>query len=107
MSTTSRFLAACHDLDREAERSLRLPEEYRGVLCDPQRVGAERAHGRALEAAQPLAEALEAGEGPLLHGFVEALVFREALAQSHRLAQGIEGIELVADHARHLAMKTV
>ena len=40
----ARLLASRHDLDREAERRLRLLEERRGVLRHAQRVGADRAH---------------------------------------------------------------
>src|SRR5436190_202038 len=71
------------------------------------RVGAHGAHGAAVEIAQPLAETLQARERPFLRGFVEALVLREPGAQANRLAQGIEGIDLVADDPHDLAVEAV
>ena len=102
-----RFLAAGHHLDREAQRGLRPPQEAGGVLRHTQRVGADGAHGALVEAAQPLAEALQAGQRPLLRVVVDALVLVQPRAQPHRLAQRIERIDLVADDARHLAVEAV
>ncbi len=103
----ARLLAARHDLDRKLERGLRAAQEGGRVLGDPQGVGADRAHRPAVEVAQPLAKPLQARERPLLRGFVEPLVLGQPGAQPHRLAQGIQGIDLVADDPHHLAVEAV
>ena len=103
----TRFFAACDDLDRKAERGLRVLQERACVLRDAQRIGADRAHRVPVEAAQAFAEALQAGERALLRGCVEQLVFVEPGAEPHGLAQGIEGIDLIADDAGDLAVEGV
>ena len=57
-----RFLVAGDDVDREAERALRLRQERRGVLRHAERVGGDRAHGGRMQALDALAEAREARE---------------------------------------------
>jgi hypothetical protein len=60
-----------------------------------------------VETPQPFAEALQAGERALLGGRVEELVVAETGAEAHRLAQGVEGIDLIADDAGDLAVKGI
>ena len=50
---------------------------------------------------------IQAIERALLRILVELLVAREAGAETNGLAQGIEGVELVADDARDLEVKRV
>jgi hypothetical protein len=103
----ARFLASRYDLDWKSERASRLLQKSRGVLGDAQRIGADGTHCVRIEAAQALAEAIEAFERALLRILVELLVAREAAAEADGLAQGIEGVELVADDARYLQVKRV
>ena len=103
----ARFLAPRDHLDREAERALRLAHELRGILRDPQRIRADRAHRAARHSREPLAEALERGERALLHAFVELLLAREPRAQAHRFLEGVERIDLLAVDATDREMEAV
>jgi hypothetical protein len=58
-----------------------------------------------VEAAQALAETLEAGKRALLGGFVEGLVGTQARAEPYRLAQAVKGVDLFADDARDLTVE--
>ena len=58
----ARFLVPGDDVDRKAERRFRLRQELRRVVRDAKRVGGDCAHGGRMQAAQPFAEAREAGE---------------------------------------------
>jgi hypothetical protein len=62
----TRLLAARDDFDRKAERGICELEKRPGVLRHAERVRPHCAHGVAVEAAQTLAEALEARQRPLL-----------------------------------------
>ena len=90
-----------------AERGTRLPEECRGILGHAQGIGADRADGMTVKAAQTLAETIQAVERALLRFFIEALVAGQSGAKPDRLAQRIERVDLVPDGARHLEMEGV
>ena len=102
-----RLFAAGDDFDGKTERGLGELEKNAGVLRDAQRVGADRAHRVAVEAAQSFAEALQAGERALLGCGIEQLVLAEAGAEPHGLAQRIERVDLIADDPGDLAMEGI
>ena len=60
-----------------------------------------------IEAAQPLAEALQAIECAALRIFVEALLAIEPGAEADRFAQGIERVDLITDDTRTLQVERV
>ena len=103
----ARFLAAGDHLDREAERGARLAQELRRVLRHAQRVGADRAHRLAREAAQPLGELGQRLERVRLRGAVDALVGGQAAAQAHHLAHRVERVDLAVDDAPDLQVEAV
>ena len=57
-----RLLVPGNDVDRKAERRLRLRQERRGVRRDPERVGRDRPDGGRMQSRQALAKAREAGQ---------------------------------------------
>ncbi len=59
-----RLLVAGDDVDGEAERTLGLRQECRGVGRHAKRVGRDRAHRRRMQSLDALAEAGEAGDAP-------------------------------------------
>ncbi len=103
----SRLLAARDDLDREAERLARLAQEGGRVLRDAQCIGADRAHGVARQAAQPLAELGQHLERPRLARAVEPLVGGEAGAELGLLAQRVERVDLAVHDAPDQEMEAV
>ena len=90
------------------------PERLAGALqegllapCAAQGIGADHAHAVGVHVAQPLAEALQAGEGARGHVLVDAAVFLDARAQAHHFAQAIHDDDLAVDIARHDHVETV
>ena len=66
----ARFFAPGDHFDREAERGACLAQELRRVLGHAQRVGADRAHRAARQAAQALADALQRFQRTRLGGLM-------------------------------------
>ena len=101
------LLVAGDDVDGEAERTLGLRQERRGVPRFAKRVGGHRAHRRRMQSLDPLAEAGETGDGraPRVSGEPAARI--EARADAQRLAPGVEPVDLVAFDAPHLEPEAV
>ena len=103
----ARFLASRHDFNRESKRGLGLLEETGRILGHPQRVGADRAHRMRVEPAQALAKPPHAVERAGLRIFVQAFLAVEAGAETDRLAQRIQRVDLVTDDTRNLQVERV
>src|SRR5688572_2178223 len=103
----ARFLAARDHLDREAERLARLAQEGRRVLRDPERVGADRAHGVARQSPQALPELGERLERARLARAIELPVGREAGAELRLLAQRVEWVDLAVHDAADQEVEAV
>jgi hypothetical protein len=102
-----RLLLARHHFDRKPERAFGPRQEVLGVLRHAQRVGADGAYLRRIEATQALAETMQGVERALLGLLVEPFVGAQARGESHRLAQGIERIDLVVHNPAHLEAEAV
>ena len=96
----ARLLASGDHLDRVAERLLRVAPEALRVVGAAQRVGADRAHGPGRHLAQPLPEALEAGERPRPRLRRQAAVGVEPCREAYRLAQLVDDLDVSVDDAR-------
>ena len=103
----TRFLVAADDVDRKAERRFRLRQELRRVARDAERVRRDRAHGRRMQAAQPLAEAREARERRRCARRREVAAAVDARAEAQRLAPRVEPEDLVALDAPDLEPEAV
>ena len=101
------LLAPGDDLDGAAERRLGAGEEVLGILGHPQGVGADGAYRLGWEPAEPLAEAREGLQGPLLRLLGEPLVGRQASGEPDRLAEGVERVDLVVHHAPDLQAERI
>jgi hypothetical protein len=78
----ARFLMAADDVDRHAERTLCLAQEFARVPGDAESVGADRAHRRGMHTGQALAEARQALQRRAHRGLGDAPLFVEAGAKS-------------------------
>src|SRR5208282_501085 len=72
-----------------------------------QGVGADGAYRLGWEPAEPLAEAREGPQGPLLRLLGEPLVGRQASGEPDRLAEGVERVDLVVHHAPDLQAERI
>ncbi len=102
-----RFLVAGDDVDREAERALRLRQERPCVGRDAERVRRHRPHRRGMQALDPLAEAREAGERGAPRLRCQAALRIDTGADAQRLAPGVETVDLVALDAPDLEAEAV
>jgi hypothetical protein len=102
-----RFLAPGNDFNRKAQRGFRFFQERVCIFRHAQRIGAEGAHVARLKTAQTLTETLQAIDGARLRCVIEVFVFIKPGAETHRLAQSVERISLLAIHARNLAMERI
>ena len=90
-----------------AERLARAFEEGFLAACAAQCVGADDAYAVGAHVAQPLAEALEAGQRARRNVLVQPPVGLEAGAEPHHLAQAIEDDELAVRVTRDHHVETV
>lgn len=103
----ARLLATRHDFDRVTERLLRAFTELRGVAGDAQRVGADGAHPRRREFAQPLAETLQCGERARFGLLADLALRPEAFGERDAFAQPVEHEQLPVRELRDQQVKTV
>ena len=90
----ARLLDAGDDLDRVPEGLARPVQECTFALRLAQGVGADDAHLLRLHVLEPLAEPLEARQGPAARLAVQPAVRVEAGGQSHHFAQAIDDDQL-------------
>ena len=102
-----RFLDTRDDLDRMAERLLGGGKERVGVAGAPQRVRAHDTHLMGLHVAEPLAEAPQARERPLLARAVEIAVLVEPGGEPHHLSQPVDDGRLAVLRPRDDHVKAV
>ena len=103
----ARLLMTRDDVDRKAERGLRLRKECRGILRDPECVGGHGAHGGRMQAGQAFPETREARQRGALGCGRQAAIFVHARAEANRFAPGVETEDLVAFDASHLEPEAV
>ena len=98
----ARLFHAGDDFDRDGPSASRARSRKACLRrAPPQRIGADDAHAVGVHVAQPLAEALQAGERARRHVLVDAAVLLDACAQAHHFAQAIHDDDLAVDVARH------
>ena len=103
----ARLLHAGDDFDRETQRLARALEKRLLAARDAQRVGTHHAHVAGVHVAQPLAEALQAGQRARRGFLVEPAVIADARGQAHHLAQPVDDHQLAVRIARDHHVKTV
>src|SRR3984893_9908161 len=102
----TRFLVPADDVDRTAQRALRMRQKLACVLRHSKRVGRDRAHGGWMHAREALAEALQAFDCGLHCGGLDSSVAVEAGAEAQRLAPRVLPVDLGAFKAGGLATQS-
>src|SRR6185437_8779475 len=102
-----RLLHAGDDLDGVPESLTGALEKSLLAVRHAQRVGAHDPHVVGAHVPQPLAEALQTGQGARRHLLVDAAVLLDARSQTHHLAQAVDDDELAVRIARDDQVETV
>src|ERR1700676_1617459 len=92
----TRFLVPADDVDRTAQRALRVRQKFACVLRHSKSVGRDRAHGGWMHAREALAKALQAFNCGFHCGGLDSSVAVEAGAEAQRLAPRVLPVELAA-----------
>src|ERR1700681_4270125 len=103
----TRFLVPADDVDRTAQRALRLRQKLACVRRHSKRVGRDRAHGGWMDARKALAEALQAFDCGFHCGGADLVLAVEAGAEAQRLAPRVLPVDLAAFNAADLEPKAV
>src|SRR2546429_8507947 len=103
----TRFLVPADDVDRTAQRALRLRQKLACVFRHSKSVGRDGANGGWMHAGKALAEALQAFDCGFHRGRLDSSIAVGAGAEAQGLAPPVPSADLAALKPGHLPPQTV